>query len=77
MVIDVSAAAVVLGATVAMGPPTIADSVGGRWSTMARQPSPSRTSSTTWSAPTTGSGSHVGALPSSSAGTSPPTQAPR
>ena len=52
VVIDVSAVAVVVGATVRIGPPSSAASVGaiGRRSCSWSQPRPSSTSSTTWSA---------------------------
>ena len=63
VVIDVSAAAVVDGTIVVIGPPAIEHSVGARerrsWS--CSQPSPSSTSSTTWSASTAGAGSQAGA----------------
>ena len=57
---DVSAAAVVDGTTVVMGPPSIAPSRGrsARWVSSAFQPRPSSTSSTTAPAPVSGAGSH-------------------
>ena len=83
MAIELSAVAVVVGATVVIAWPVIADSVGssGRCSCSCSQPSPSSTSSTTWSAAATGAGIHGGSDVAhepgpSRAGTIPRTLAP-
>ncbi len=62
--IAVSAVAVVDGATVGMSPPAMAASVGAMWrrSWSCSQPSPSRTSSTTWRASAATAGSQEGVL---------------
>jgi len=62
MVMEVRAAAVVDGATVVIGPPSMAAMVGARpgrsWSWA--QPTPSNTNRTTWEAPTAGAGNQAG-----------------
>ena len=70
--IDVSAVDVVDGATVRIGPPSIAQSVGARFArdSSCSQPKPSSTSSTTWSAAAAaGSQSGIASGGSSNAGT--------
>ena len=62
---EVKAAAVVVGATELIGPPSNPAKTGAvrnrscNW----RQPRPSRVSSTTWAAPPRGAGSHAGRCP--------------
>ena len=62
MAIDVSAVTVVDGATVVINPPCIAEIVGACARLLCSwcQPSPSRTSNTTWFAPSTAFGIHAG-----------------
>ena len=81
--IELSAVAVVVGATVVIAWPSSADSVGSSdpCSSICSQPRPSSTSSTTWSAAATGAGIHGGSVVSqrpgpSSAGMIPRTQGP-
>ena len=81
--IELSAVAVVVGATVEIGPPAIEASVGAssRRSCSCSQPSPSSTRRQTWSDLATGSGIHGGsesdhAPGPSNAGTMPRTFAP-
>ena len=80
MEIEVSAAAVVDGATVVIEPPASPEIVGARLRRASSwfQPRPSSTSSTTWSASSAAAGNHVGqACPGSSrAGTMLVMQAP-
>ena len=80
MVIEVSAVAVVEGATVVIGPPSRLDRTGALAARVASwfQPNPSTTTSTTRSASWAAAGSQLGAVPAgwSSAGTTFETQAP-
>jgi hypothetical protein len=80
VVSDVSAVAVVDGATVVIGPPVIEDSVGAncRRAQSCSHPRPSRVSRTTWRALATGDGTHAGVpnFRSSRARTTPSIHAP-
>src|SRR5438874_10819694 len=80
VVSEVSAVAVVDGATVVMGPPVIEQSVGARWAraSSCSHPRPSMVSRTTWRASTAGRGIQAGVSHSRSrrARTIPSMQAP-
>ncbi len=78
VVIEVSAAGVVDGTTVVIGPPAKAPSSGNASGKRARasQPRPSSTSSTEARAPSTGAGSHGTGRRPISAGTTPATFGP-